>query len=84
MLLPHRRAQASLSTGAGGFSLSSAEARRMSESGRNMVATVPKVLADLSSIVGEKVRKRPPDSDLLCRIWGFGGSRGEHRAGTLA
>ena len=48
MLLPHQRAQASLSTRAGGFGLSSAEARRMSASVGSMVATIPEVLADLS------------------------------------
>ncbi|CAN0328772.1 unnamed protein product, partial [Scytosiphon promiscuus] len=41
-------AQASLSTGAGGFGLSSAESRRMSASIGSLVATVPEVLADLS------------------------------------
>ena len=41
MLMPHQRAQASLSTEAGGFGLSSAEVRRMSASVGSTVATVP-------------------------------------------
>ena len=69
MLLPHQRAQASLSTGAGGLGLSSSEARRMSASVGNMVATLPGVLADLSGIIGEKVRRELPDSDLVRCIW---------------
>ena len=69
ILLPHQRAQAILSTGAGGFGLSSAEARRMSASVGYMVAAVPGVLADLSGIIGEKVRRGLPDSDLVRRIW---------------
>ena len=64
-LLPHQQAQSSLSTGAGGFGLSSAEARRMSASVGSMVATVPEVLADLSGTIGEKVRRGLPDSDLV-------------------
>ena len=69
MLLPYQRAQASRSTGAGGFGLSSAEARRMSVSVRSMVVTVPEVLADLSDIIGEKVRRGLPASSLVRRIW---------------
>ena len=34
-----------------------------------MVAAVPGVLADLSGIIGEKVRRGLPDSDLVRRIW---------------
>ena len=60
-LLPHRHAQAILSTGAGGFGLSSAEARRTSASVRSMVATMPEVLAGLSGAIGEKVRRGLPD-----------------------
>ena len=66
-LLPHQHAQASLSTGAGGFGLSSAEARRMSASVGSMVATVPEVLPDLSGVIGEKGRRGLPDSDLSVR-----------------
>ena len=95
MLLPYQRAQASLFTGAGGFGLSSAEARRESASVGSMMVTVPEILADLSGIVGEKVRRGLPDSDLNRRIFeelqgppwharGFGRSHGEHRAGKLA
>ena len=58
-LLPHQRAQASVSTGAGGFRVSSAEARRMSASVGSLVATLSAVLADLSVSLGEKVRKEP-------------------------
>ena len=68
-LQPHQQAQASLSTGVGGFGLSSAEARRMSASVGSLVATVPEVLADLSGAVGNKVRRELPDSDLVRRIW---------------
>ena len=68
-LQPHQQAQASLSTGAGGFGLSSAEARRMSASVGSSVATVPEVLADLSGAKGNKVRRQLPDSDLVRRIW---------------
>ena len=68
-LQPHQQAQASLSTGAGGFGLSSAEARRMSASGGSLVATVPEVLADLSGAIGNKVRRELPDCDLVRRIW---------------
>ena len=67
-LQPHQQAQASLSTGAGGFGLSSAEARRMSASVGSLVATVPDVLAYLSGAIGNKVRRELPDSDLLYRI----------------
>ena len=55
--------------GAGGFGLSSAEARRMSAPVGSLVATVPEVLADLSGAIGNKVRREPPDSDLVRRIW---------------
>ena len=65
----HQQAQASLSTGAGGFGWSSAEARRMSASVGSLVATVPEVLADLSGAIGNKVRRELPDSDLVRRIW---------------
>ena len=74
MLLPHQRAQASLSTRAGGFGLSSAEERRMSGSVGSIVATVPKVLADLSGIVGEKIRRGLPNSYLVRRIGGAPGT----------
>ena len=68
-LQPHQQAQSSLSTGAGGFGLSSAEARRVSASVESLVATVPEVLADLSGAIGNKVRREMPDSDLVRRIW---------------
>ena len=58
-----------MSTGAGGFGLSSAEARRMSASVGSLVATVPEVLADLSGAIGDKVRRELPDSGLVRRIW---------------
>ena len=53
-LLPHQRAQASLSTGAGEFGMSSAEARRMSALVGSLVATLPAVLADLSGSLGRR------------------------------
>ena len=68
-LQPHQQAQASLSTGAGGFGLSSAKARRMSASVGSLVATVPEVLADLSGTIGDKVPRELPDFDLVRRIW---------------
>ena len=36
---------------------------------RSMVATVPEFLADLSGSIGEKVRRRLPDLNLVHRIW---------------
>ena len=63
-LLPHQRAQASLITGAEGFGMSSAEARRMSASVGSLVATLPAVLADFSGSLGEKVRRNLPGSAL--------------------
>ena len=68
----HQQAQASQSTGAGGFGLSSAEARRMSASVGSLAATVPEVLADLSGATGNKVRRELHDSDLVQRIWNSG------------
>ena len=49
--------------------MSSAEARKMSASVGGMVATVPEVLADLSGIIQEEVRRGLPDSDLARRMW---------------
>ena len=69
-LLPHQRAQASLSTGVGGFGMSSAEARRMSASVGKLVATLPAVLADLSGSLGANVRRNQPGSELVTSIWG--------------
>ena len=68
-LLPHQRAQASLSTGAGGFGLSSAEARRMSASVGSLAATLPAVLVDLSGSLREKVRRNLPGSKLATGYW---------------
>ena len=68
-LLPHQRVQASLSTQAGRFGMSSAEARRMSTSVGSLVATLPAVLADLSGSLGEKVRKNLPESELVASFW---------------
>ena len=67
-LQPHQQAQVSLST-TGGFGLSSAEARRMSEIVGSLVATVPEVFADLSGAIGNKVRRELSDSDLVRRTW---------------
>ena len=41
----------------------------MSASVGSIVATVPEGLADLTGILGEKVRRGFPDSDLVHRIW---------------
>ena len=68
-LQPHQQARASLSAGAGGFGLSSADARRMPVSVGSLVATVPEVLADLSGAIGNNVRRELPDSYLVRRIW---------------
>ena len=65
----YHQAQASLSTGAGGCGLSSAEARRVSASVGSLVATVPEVLADLSGAIEDKVRRELPAPDLVRRIW---------------
>ena len=67
-LQPHQKSQASLSTGAGGVGLSSAESRRMSAPIGNLVATVLEILADLSGLLREKVWRELPNSDLVCRI----------------
>ena len=64
----HQKPQASLSTGAGGVGLSSAESRRMSAPIGNLVATVLEILADLSGLLREKVWRELPNSDLVCRI----------------
>ena len=56
-LQPYQQAQASLSTGAGRFGLSSAKARRMSACVGSLVTMVPEVLADLSSAIGGTVRR---------------------------
>ena len=69
-LLPHQRAQDNLSTGAGRFGLSLAEARRMSASVGGLMATLFAVLADLSSSLGERVRRNLPGSKLVTSIWG--------------
>ena len=69
VLQPYQQAQARLTTGAGGFGLASAEARRVSASVGSLVATVPEVLAYLSGAIGDKVRRELPDSDLVRRIW---------------
>ena len=49
--------------------MSSAEAKTMSASVGSFVATLPAVLADLSGILGEKVRRNPPDSELVTSTW---------------
>ena len=59
----------SLSTGAGGFGLTSAKARTMSASVGSMVATVPEVFGDLSGTMGEIIQSGIPDSDLVRRCW---------------
>ena len=64
-LLPHQRAQVSLSLGSGGFGISSAEARRMSASVGSLVETLPAALADFSGIFWEKVRRNLPESELV-------------------
>ena len=63
-LLSHQRAQASLSTGAGGLGMSSVEARRMSASVGSLVAALPAALADFSGSLGQKVRRNLPGSEL--------------------
>ena len=68
-LLPDRRAQASVSKGAGGFGMSSAEARMMSASAGILVATLPTVLADLSCSLGQKVRRKSTGTELVASIW---------------
>ena len=69
MLQLRQKAQASLSTGARGLGLPSAESRRMSASIWSLGATVPEVLADLCGPLGENVRRELLNSDLVRRIW---------------
>ena len=79
-LLHHQRAQASLSTGAAGFGMSSAKARRTSASVGSLVptSTPPAVVADFSGSLGEKVRRNLPGSELVTSIWkGVRGLRDE-------
>ena len=68
-LLPQQRAQASLSKGAGGFGMSSVEARRMPASVGRLEAMLPAVLADLFGSLREKVRRNLPCSELVTSIW---------------
>ena len=68
-LLSHQRAQARLSTGAGGFGISSAEARRMSALVGRLATTLPEVLATLPGSLGEKVPRNLPESKLVTSIW---------------
>ena len=68
-LQPYQQAQASMSTGVGGFGLWSAEARRVSASVGSLVAIVPEVLADLPGAIRDKVRRELLDSNLVRRIW---------------
>ena len=49
--------------------MSSTDARKMSASVGDVVATLPAGLADLSGSVGEKLRKNLPESELVTRIW---------------
>ena len=67
-LQPYQQAQASLSSGGGGFGLPWAEARGMSASVGSLVATVPEALADLPGAIGDKVRWELLDSDLFRRF----------------
>ena len=67
-LLPHQRAQAGLSTGAGGLRMSSVEAKSMPASVGSLVTTPPTVLVDLSGSLGEKVRGNVPGSELVTSI----------------
>ena len=67
-LLPHQRAQASLSAGAGGFGMSLAAARRMSASVGSLVATISAVLAGLCGSLGAKVRRNLSGSELVTCI----------------
>ena len=67
-LLSHQRAQASLSTGAWGFRMSSVESKSMSAWVGSLVTTPPAVLVDLAGSLGEKVRRNLPGSELTS-IW---------------
>ena len=80
-LVPHPRAQASLSTGAGGFGMSPADAKMMSASVGSLVATLPAVMADLSGSLGEKIRRNLPGPELVTNIWA--GVRGLRVAGGV-
>ena len=67
---PHLQAQARLSTGAGGLGLPSAKARRMSISIGSKVGILPKVLADLTGPLGDRVRRRLPESRIIAQRGG--------------
>ena len=69
-LNPHQQAQARLSTGAGGLGLPSTEARRMSASIRSRVRTLPEILADLTGPLGDRVRRRLPESSIITQLGG--------------
>ena len=69
-LNPHQQAQARLFTGVGGLGLPSMEARRMSASTRSRVGTLPEILADLTAPLGDRVRRRLPESSIITQLGG--------------
>ncbi len=67
-LKPHQKAQAQLSTGAGGMGLASAALRRISASLGYRIASLPEVIASLQGPLGESVKNRLPGTSLVQRI----------------
>jgi len=65
---PHQKAQAQLSTGAGGMGLASTTMRRLSASLGNRIASLPAVIASLRGPLGESVKNRLPGTNLVHRI----------------
>ena len=69
-LNPRQQAQARLPTGAGGLGLSLTVARRMSTSIGSRVGTLPEVLADLTGLLGDRVRTGLPETIIIAQLRG--------------
>ena len=67
---PHQQAQARLSTRAGGLGLPSTEARRMSASIGSSVGALPEDIADLTGPLGDGMRRRLPESNVIAQLGG--------------
>ena len=50
--------------------LPSTEARRMSASIESRVGTLPEILADLTGPLGDRVRRRLPESSIITQLGG--------------
>ena len=62
--------QARLSTRAGGLGLPSTEARQMSASHGTRVGILPEVLAALTGLLADRVRKGLPESSTVAQLGG--------------